>query len=98
MANATVGDFTGFLQIMVLDRPVVDRTGISGRFDYKVTFTPEDSQFHGYPPKLPEKTDNVEAAPNLFDAIQQQLGLKVDAEKTPVDVIEIDHVEKPSGN
>jgi uncharacterized protein (TIGR03435 family) len=98
MANATVGDFTGFLQIMVLDRPVVDRTGVAGRFDYKITFTPDDSQFHGNPPKLPEKTGNVEAAPSLFEAIQQQLGLKVDAEKTPVDVIAIDHVEKPSEN
>ena len=98
MANATVGDFTGFLQIMVLDRPVVDKTGIAGRFDYDVTFTPDDSQFHGYPPKLPEKTDKSEAAPSLIEAIQKQLGLKLDAEKTPVDVIVIDHVEKYSAN
>jgi uncharacterized protein (TIGR03435 family) len=40
MRNATMTDFVGFLQIIVLDRPVVDRTGIEGRFDYSVTFTP----------------------------------------------------------
>ena len=97
MANATIGDFTGFLQILVLDRPVVDRTGIQGRFDYQCTFAPDDSQFNGHPPfqAQPNATD---AAPGLFDALQQQLGLKLDAEKTSVDVIAIDHVEKPSQN
>ena len=40
----------------------------------------------------------AEAAPGFFEAIQQHIGLKLDAEKTPVDVIVIDHVEKPSAN
>jgi uncharacterized protein (TIGR03435 family) len=43
-------------------------------------------------------TDSAEAAPNLFDAMQQQLGLKLTAEKTAVDVLVIDKVEKPSAN
>ena len=98
MANARMVDFTGFLQMIVLDRPVVDRTGITGRFDYTVTFTPDDSEFNGHPPKLPAISDTADAAPNLFSAIQEQLGLKLDAEKTAVDVIAIDHVEKPSPN
>jgi uncharacterized protein (TIGR03435 family) len=98
MANAKMTDFTGFLQMLVLDRPVVDRTGIDGRFDYSVTFTPDDSQFNGHPPKLPPQTEGADSSPNLFAAIQEQLGLKLDAEKTPVDVIAIDHVEKPSAN
>ena len=97
MVNATIGDFTGFLQILVLDRPVVDRTGIQGRFDYQCTFAPDDSQFNGHPP-IPPQANSAAAAPGLFDAIQQQLGLKLDAEKTDVDVISIDHVEKPSQN
>jgi uncharacterized protein (TIGR03435 family) len=97
MVNATIGDFTGFLQILVLDRPVVDRTGIQGRFDYQCTFAPDDSQFNGHPP-IPPQANSADAAPGLFDAIQQQLGLKLDAEKTDVDVISIDHVEKPSQN
>ena len=98
MANARTVDFTSFLQMLVLDRPVVDRTGITGRFDFTVTFTPDDSEFNGHPPKLPATTEAAEAAPNLFSAIQAQLGLKLDAEKTAVDVIAIDHVEKPSPN
>ena len=97
MANARLADFTSFLQMLVLDRPVVDRTGITGRFDYNVTFTPDDSQFNGHPPKLPQ-TETSDSAPNLFSAIQEQLGLKLDAQKTSVDVIAIDHVEKPSAN
>jgi uncharacterized protein (TIGR03435 family) len=75
---------------------VVNQTGITGKFDNNVTFTPDDSQFNGHPPKV--KASDVTEAPNLFDAIQQQLGLKLTAEKTAVDVIVIDHVEKPSPN
>ena len=97
MVNANIGDFTGFLQILVLDRPVVDRTGIQGRFDYQCTFAPDDSQFNGHP-QFQAPANATDAAPGLFDAIQQQLGLKLDAEKTAVDVIAIDHVEKPSQN
>ncbi len=103
--NATISDFTGFLQILVLDRPVVDKTGIQGRYDFQCTFSPDDSQFGGHAPKppptggdssTPSSTDP--AAPSLYDAMQQQLGLKMAAEKTAVDVIAIDHVEKASAN
>ena len=96
LVNGTISDFTDFLQMLVLDKPVVNQTGITGRFDNNVTFTPDDWQFNGHPPKVPAST--VSEAPNLFDAIQQQLGLKLTAQKTAVDVIVIDHVEKPSPN
>jgi uncharacterized protein (TIGR03435 family) len=96
--NTTQADFATVLQMVVLDRPVVDQTGISGRFDISVTFTPDDSQFNGRPPKGPPLAEGVEPAPDLFSAIQQQLGMKLTAEKTAVDVIAIDHVEKPSAN
>jgi uncharacterized protein (TIGR03435 family) len=96
--NGTLDDLTDFLQSAVLDRPVVNHTGIEGRFDIGVKFMPDDSQFKGHPPKMPADTDTTETAPSLFDAIQQQLGLKLSAEKTDVDVIAIDHVEKPSPN
>ena len=98
--NANISDFTGFLQSLVLDRPVVDQTGLTGKYDFHFTFTPDDSQFNGHPPKLngqaPAESDA--SAPNLFDAIQQELGLKLSPERTQVDVIAIDHVEKPSAN
>jgi uncharacterized protein (TIGR03435 family) len=115
MRNGTLADLTGFLQIIVLDRPVVDRTELKDKFDLEVKFTPDETQFHGHPPKLPGAAaasgsssgssgsaaptpETTESFPDLFQAFQQQLGLKLDAEKTAVDVIAIDHVEKPSAN
>jgi uncharacterized protein (TIGR03435 family) len=97
MGNGTMEDFTGFLQVLVLDRPVVDRTGITGRYDMQFAFAPDDSLFNGHGPKPGATTDNAEALPGFFEGIQT-IGLKLDAEKTPVDVIVIDHAEKYSGN
>jgi uncharacterized protein (TIGR03435 family) len=96
--NATLTDFTGFLQTIVLDRPVVDQTGIAGRFDFTVTFTPDESEFNGHPPQLPALGDGIEAAPSLIDALAQQIGLKLSPERAAVEVIAIDHVERASAN
>ena len=100
VVNATMDEFTGFLQMLVLDRPVVNQTGLNGRYDFHVLFAPDDSQFNGHPPRVPqpEEGKTVDSAPNLFEAMQDQAGLKLSAEKTDVDVIAIDHVEKPSPN
>ncbi len=95
--NGTIRDFTGFLQTLVLDRPVVDHTDLKGKFDFKVTFLPDDTQFNGHSP-TGKLADGVEPAPSLTEALQQQLGLKLSAEKTSVAVMAIDHVEKPSAN
>ncbi len=95
--NGTIRDFTGFLQIMVLDRPVVDQTDLKGKYDFKVTFLPDDTQFNGHSP-AGKLADGVEPAPGLTEALQQQLGLKLSAEKAQVDVMAIDHVGKPSAN
>jgi uncharacterized protein (TIGR03435 family) len=94
--NGTLSAFASVLQIMVLDRPVVDQTGIAGRFDVQATFTPDESEFKGQ--MMVPPTDAASAAPSLVDAVQQQLGLKLSAQKAQVDVISIDHVEKPSPN
>jgi uncharacterized protein (TIGR03435 family) len=96
--NSPIPAFTSFLQSMMLDRPVVDETGLTGRYDMTVTFTPDDSLFNGQPLGFPKPADGVEAAPGFFEAIQQQLGLRLVAEKAQVDVIAIDHVAKPSAN
>ncbi|MFC5861795.1 TIGR03435 family protein [Acidicapsa dinghuensis] len=103
VVNATIGDFTGFLQTLVLDRPVVDKTALTGRYDFDITFAPDDSQFNGHPPRFPtpqgsSTTPEPSAQPNLFDALQAQVGLKLSAEKTSVDVLTIDHVDHPSAN
>jgi uncharacterized protein (TIGR03435 family) len=93
--NATMKDFTGLLQEVVLDRPVVDQTGLKGRYDFTLKWAPDDSQFGG---RVPPASDDPSAPPSLFTALQEQVGLKLSAEKTAVDVLVIDHVEKPSPN
>lgn len=96
--NVSIPDVTGFLQSLVLDRPVVDKTGLTGRYDFSIKFTPDDSLFNGHAPPIPKAPEGTEMAPGFYDAIQQQDGLKLTPEKTMVDVIAIDHVEKPSQN
>jgi uncharacterized protein (TIGR03435 family) len=95
--NGTIGDFTGFLQAMVLDRPVVNHTDLKGKYDLNVTFLPDETQFNGHSP-VAKLADDVAPAPSLFEALQQQDGLKLNAERTAVSVMAIDHVEKPSPN
>ena len=96
--NAPIPALASFLQSLVLDRPVVDQTGLTGRYDMTITFTPDDSLFKGDPPEFTKPAEGIEPAPGFFEAIQQQLGLKLTAKKTQVDVLAIDHVEKPSAN
>ena len=97
--NATMEEFAGVMQAH-LDRPVVDQTGLKGRFDFQLRWTPDETPSAspggpGEPPKLPERADSL---PDLFTAIQQQLGLKLESTKAQVDVLVIDKVEEPSEN
>jgi len=93
--NGTMTNFAIFgLQGAVVDRPVVDRTGLTDRYDFALKWMPDDSQFGGHM-QFPEVKDSL---PSLFTAIQEQLGLKLEPMKAPVDVLVIDHVEKPSAN
>jgi uncharacterized protein (TIGR03435 family) len=96
--NANMADFTGLMQSAVLDRPVVNQTGLTGRFDFTLNWTPDDSQFQGMGAKIPPPTDGANQPPNLYTAIQEQIGLKLEATKAPADVMVIDHVDKPSEN
>jgi uncharacterized protein (TIGR03435 family) len=96
--NATMGEFAGLLQSAVLDKPVVDQTGLAGRFDFTLKWTPDEFQFGGLGIKPPAPADNPDAPPDLFTAMQQQLGLKLESTKAPAEVFVIDHVEKPSEN
>lgn len=96
--NATMADFAGVLQGAVLNRPVVDQTGLTGRFDFTLKWTPDETQFSDLGGYKPPATENPDAPPDLFTAIQQELGLKLESTKAPVDVLVIDHVERPSAN
>jgi uncharacterized protein (TIGR03435 family) len=94
--NANMHDLAGVMQRAVLDRPVVDHTNITGRYDFTLSWTPDQSQFGGASARTPSVADNANAPPGLATAMQEQLGLKLDATKAPVEVLVIDHVERPS--
>lgn len=99
--NMTVKDFAGGMQAVIMDKPVVDQTGLTDRYDFTLKWTPDDSQFgqfRGSAPITPPKADDPNAPPSLYTAVQEQIGLKIEATKAPDDVIVIDHVEKPSAN
>jgi uncharacterized protein (TIGR03435 family) len=96
--NSTMPEFAGFLQARLLDRPVVDQTGVSGRFDFQLEFRPDPSQAGPPGGPAPQLPPEVEARPDLFTAIQEQLGLKLENTKAPVDTYVIDKVQKPSDN
>jgi uncharacterized protein (TIGR03435 family) len=94
--NATMADFANVMQSAVMDRPVVDQTGLAGRWDFTLTWTPDESQFGGLGARVPPPADSANAPPVLFTAIQEQLGLRLDSTKTPVDVIVIDRANHPT--
>jgi uncharacterized protein (TIGR03435 family) len=85
--NATMADIAQLLAHGFLDRPVVDQTGLTGKFDLRLRWTPDEVA-----------TQTADAPPGLFTAIQEQLGLKLVAIKAPVDVMVIDQIERPSAN
>ena len=83
-----------------VNRTVLDRTGLTGAFDLTLSWTPEQlPQGRGEPPPgappLPPIDPN---GPSIFTAVQEQLGLKLDPQRVPTDVIVIDSVESPSEN
>jgi uncharacterized protein (TIGR03435 family) len=94
--NATMAELASVFQRAALDRPVVDKTGISGRFDFDLEWMPDETQFDGAFGRLANTYDS--AKPGLFAAIQEQLGLRLEATKGPVEAFVIDHVERPSEN
>jgi bla regulator protein blaR1 len=99
--NLSVADFAAFMQSVVMDKPVVDQTGLPDKYDFDLKWTPDDSQFaqfKGTSTKAPPPTDDPNAPPALSTAMQAQLGLKMGPANVPDDVVVIDHVEKPSEN
>jgi uncharacterized protein (TIGR03435 family) len=79
----------------MLDRPILDKTGFTGEFDLKLSFTPDEA-LRGFPRGYGGPTDpNL---PNIFAALQEQLGLKLVPAKGPVEVLVVDHAERPTAN
>ncbi len=83
----------------IVGPPVIDNTGYAGYFDFQLEFSRELAAADSRPPgddRLATPTDTSEAS--IFNALQEQLGMKLEATKGPVEVLVIDHVEKPDAN
>jgi uncharacterized protein (TIGR03435 family) len=96
--NVTMRDFCIGMQSVVMDKPVVDGTGLRERYDLALTWTPDASQFFQTGTTIKESRDDPNAPPGLYTAIQEQLGLKLGAVKASVEVMVVDRVERPSEN
>jgi uncharacterized protein (TIGR03435 family) len=91
-----------------MDHPVIDRTGLNGIFDLKLQFAADgpislvDQGFEsGAPPPPPSPSRSVDepcSGATVFEALQNQLGLKLEKQRAPVEILVIDHWEKPSEN
>ena len=81
-----------------MDRKVIDQTALTGRFDFSLQWTPDAGSVNAAALKAADRTEastGVEGG-SIFTAIQEQLGLRLESTKAPVDVVVIDHVEKPT--
>jgi len=92
--NATMGEFVSVLQRAVLDRPVVDKTGLKGRYDFDLDWAADESQFGG---EVPVASENAPSPP-FFTAIEQELGLRIEAKRGPVDALIVDMAQQPTAN
>ena len=93
----SIGSFVNVLPQFV-GRPVIDRTGLTGIYDLTLKWTPEPAigtSSLGLPPQAPQPVTDSDA-PNIFTALQEQLGLKLENGRGPVEVIVIDRLEKPT--
>ena len=86
LKNASMTDLAHILQFRV-DRPVVDQTGLKGRYDLKLQWSTDEAQ-----------TTQTDELPGLFTALTEQIGLKLEPVRAPADVLVIDQVQKPSPN
>jgi len=84
--NEGMTEFAQTMQLMV-DRPVVDQTALSGRYDFALMWTPDVL-----------RAAPTDEAPELFTAVQEQLGLKLAATRAPIDVFVIDAATRPTQN
>ena len=90
--------FASWLQFAVVDKPVVDKTGLTGEFDFTLKWTPDPSQFFSTGSSMAAASEDPNGPPGLYQAIEDELGLKLEATKTATQVLAIDHVERPAEN
>jgi uncharacterized protein (TIGR03435 family) len=101
--GVSMADFAGRMLSNEVDLPVVDRTGLTARFDVHIEYVPNrqitgPATLNGAPTDLPEAAADPTAGPSIFSALEGQLGLKLTPGKAPLDIIIVDHAEKPTEN
>jgi bla regulator protein blaR1 len=84
----------------LLSRGVTDQTGLAGRYDFKLTWTPDESQMQMRGPgdAAEGAAPPSDSGPSIFTAVQEQLGLKLESAKGPVRIYVLDRIEKPTEN
>jgi len=87
-------EFALVLQRAFLDRPVLDKTGLAGRYDFDLEWAPDETQLGGDVPAAPPDA----SSPPFFIAMQQQLGLKLEPGRGTIQTIVVDAAERPSAN
>ncbi len=92
--NASMGEFVSLLQRAVLDRPVVDKTGLNGKYDFDLEWAPDETQFGGDVSVAPSDANQ----PPFFKAVQEQLGLRLEATRGPVAALVVDTAERPTAD
>ena len=98
-ATAATPDDVAPMLSRIVGRKVIDKTGLTGKYDITLKYTPDENQLAmmttpGVPPAAPADT----SGPSLFTALQEQLGLKLEPQKAPVEIFVIDRAAKPSEN
>jgi len=81
-----------------LGRTIIDKTGLTGKYDISMEWTPDESLALQPPPDAPKLPPADPAGPSLFTALQEQLGLKLESQKGPVEVFIVDSAERPPEN
>jgi len=96
-AQAITLDYFSKLLSLVLDRPVIDKTGISGKFDFHLSYLVDETTPGAFGPEFSQPSDETPAA-SIFTVLQEQLGLKLEPAKGSREFLVIDHVERPTEN
>lgn len=96
--DVTMDDLAKMLQSGALDRPVINQTGLAGKYDFSLVWTPPQLANAPPNPNALAPADRAEAPPDIYTALQQQLGLKAEGTKLRIEVLMVDKVEKPSDN
>jgi uncharacterized protein (TIGR03435 family) len=97
-AGSTLG-LALLLSNVGIGRQVVDKTGLTDPYDFTLQWTPDQAMYATGPGSQPESAPVADSnAPSIFTAVQEQLGLKLEPDKAPVECLVIDHIEMPSAN